>query len=86
MKQFNYTIKDALGFHARPAGKFSKLAKSFEDTTVTLSANGKSVNAGQLMKLMGLGIKQGAEITIVCEGAKEVEAAEKLQAFLEAEL
>ena len=86
MKQFNYTIKDALGFHARPAGKFSKLAKSFEGTTVTLSANGKSVNAGQLMKLMGLGIKQGAEITIVCEGAKEVEAAEKLQAFLEAEL
>ena len=86
MKQFNYTIKDALGFHARPAGKFSKLAKSFEDTTVTLSANGKSVNAGQLMKLMGMGIKQGAEITIVCEGAKEVEAAEKLQAFLEAEL
>ena len=86
MKQFNYTIKDALGFHARPAGKFSKLAKSFEDTTVTLSANGKSVNAGQLMKLMGMGIKQGTEIAIVCEGAKEVEAAEKLQAFLEAEL
>ena len=86
MKQFNYTIKDALGFHARPAGKFSKLAKSFEGTTVTLSANGKSVNAGQLMKLMGMGIKQGTEITIACEGAKEEEAAEKLQAFLEAEL
>ena len=86
MKQFNYTIKDALGFHARPAGKFSKLAKSFEGTTVTLSANGKSVNAGQLMKLMGMGIKQGTEITLVCEGAKEEEAAEKLQAFLEAEL
>ena len=86
MKQFNYTIKDALGFHARPAGKFSKLAKSFEDTTVTLSANGKSVNAGQLMKLMGMGIKQGTEIVIACEGAKEIEAAEKLQAFLEAEL
>ena len=86
MKQFNYTIKDALGFHARPAGKFSKLAKSFEGTTVTLSANGKSVNAGQLMKLMGMGIKQGTEIVIACEGAKEEEAAEKLQAFLEAEL
>lgn len=86
MKQFNYTIKDALGFHARPAGKFSKLAKSFEGTTVTLSANGKSVNAGQLMKLMGMGIKQGTEIVIACEGAKEIEAAEKLQAFLEAEL
>ena len=86
MKQFTYTIKDELGFHARPAGKFSKLAKSFEGTTVSLSANGKTVNASQLMKLMGLGIKQGAEVTIACEGAKEEEAAASLLAFLEENL
>ena len=86
MKQFNYTIKDALGFHARPAGKFSKLAKSFEDTTVTLSANGKSVNAGQLMKLMGLGVKQGTEVTISCEGANEEEAYAGLKQFMEENL
>ena len=34
MKQFTYTIQDALGFHARPAGMFAKLAKSFADTTI----------------------------------------------------
>jgi len=86
MKQFTYTIKDELGFHARPAGQFSKLAKSFEDTTVSLTANGKTINPGQLMKLMGMGIKQGAEVTITCEGAKEEEAAAGLLAFLEENL
>ena len=40
MKQFTYTIKDALGIHARPAGLLAKKAKSYADTTVTISANG----------------------------------------------
>ena len=86
MKEFTYVIQDALGIHARPAGMLAKKAKSYADTTVTISANGKSVNAGQLMKLMGLGVKQGTEVTITCEGANEEAAAAGLQAFLEANL
>ena len=86
MKEFTYTIKDALGIHARPAGQLSKLAKSFADTAVTITANGKTVNAGQLMKLMGLGVKQGTEVTITCEGAAEEEAAAGLKQFLEENL
>lgn len=86
MKQFNYTIKDALGFHARPAGKFSKLAKSFEGTTVTLSANGKSVNAGQLMKLMGMGIKNGDVVTVTAEGPSEEAAIAAMEAFFQENL
>ena len=86
MKQFTYTIKDALGIHARPAGMLSKKAKSYADTTVTITANGKTVNLGQLMKLMGLGVKQGTEVTVTCEGANEEEAAAGLLAFLEENL
>ena len=86
MKQFSYVIKDELGIHARPAGLLAKKAKSYADTTVTISANGKSVNAGQLMKLMGLGVKQGTEVTITCEGAAEEEAAAGLKQFLEENL
>jgi hypothetical protein len=44
MKQFTYTIKDELGIHARPAGLLAKKAKSYADTAVTLTANGKTVN------------------------------------------
>ena len=86
MKQFAYTIKDELGIHARPAGMLAKKAKSYAETTVSITANGKTVNAGQLMKLMGLGVKQGTEVTITCEGANEAEAAAGLQAFLEENL
>lgn len=86
MKQFTYTIKDELGIHARPAGMLSKKAKSYADTAVTISANGKTVNLGQLMKLMALGVKQGTEVTITCDGANEEEAAAGLKAFLEENL
>ena len=86
MKEFTYVIKDALGIHARPAGLLAKKAKSFEETTVSISANGKTVNAGQLMKLMALGVKQGTEVTITCEGANEEEAAAGMKAFLEENL
>ena len=86
MKQFTYTIKDALGIHARPAGLLAKKAKSYADTTVTITANGKTVNLGQLMKLMALGVNQGTEVTITCDGANEEEAAAGLLAFLEENL
>ena len=86
MKEFTYVIKDALGIHARPAGMLAKKAKSYADTTVSITANGKTANAGQLMKLMALGVKQGTEITIACEGANEEEAAAGIKAFLEENL
>ena len=86
MKQFTYTIKDALGIHARPAGLLAKKAKSYADTAVTITANGKTVNLGQLMKLMALGVTQGTEVTITCDGAYEEEAAAGLLAFLEENL
>ncbi len=39
MKQFDYTIKDQLGIHARPAGMLAKKAKEYGDT-VTVAAEG----------------------------------------------
>lgn len=86
MKSFEYTITDPVGIHARPAGLLAKKAKSYADTAVTITANGKTVNLGQLMKLMALGVKQGCEVTITCEGANEEEAATGLLAFLQENL
>ena len=74
MKQFTYTIKDPLGIHARPAGLLAKAAKEFGDTVVTVTKDGSTVKASQLMKLMGLGIKQGNEIVVAAEGPAEDEA------------
>ena len=41
MKQFQYTIKDELGVHARPAGLLVKLAKQYT-STLTIEKNGKT--------------------------------------------
>ena len=44
MKTFTYTITDALGIHARPAGLLAREAKGFPDT-VTVTAEGGSEEA-----------------------------------------
>lgn len=71
MKQYVYTMKDPLGIHARPAGLIAKLAKEYADTNILISYNGKEAKATSMMKLMSLGVKQGAQITITAEGANE---------------
>ena len=81
MKQFECTVKDPLGIHARPAGLLVKEAKAFADTTVTITKNGTTVKATQLMKLMGLGVKQGDVVTVAAEGANEDAAVAALSDF-----
>jgi len=85
MKQFNYTIKDAVGIHARPAGQLAKVAKEC-GSTVTIEKGGKSVNATKLMMLMGMGIKCGDTITVTVEGETEETAAKTIEEFLTANL
>ena len=71
MKQFEYTIHDPLGIHARPAGMLVKEAKAFADTVITITKNGTTVKATQLMKLMSLSVKKGDVVTVAAEGADE---------------
>lgn len=85
MKTFNYTIKDEIGIHARPAGLLAKKAKEFE-STITLEKNGKSVNVTKLMMLMGLGVKCGETVTVTVEGSDEDKAAAEMEAFFNANL
>ena len=86
MKNFEYTITDPLGIHARPAGLLAKAAKAYSDTTVTIAKDGNTVKASQLMKLMGMAIKNGETITVAAEGPAEEEAIAAVQKFLEENL
>ena len=74
MKTFEYTIKDELGIHARPAGLLVKEAKKFE-SECTITKDGKTKKLTQLMMLMSLGVKQGDTVTVTAEGADEEAAA-----------
>jgi phosphocarrier protein len=81
MKSFVCVINDELGIHARPAGQLSKEAKTFADTVVTVTKDGKSASATQLMKLMGLGVKKGNTVTISVDGGNEDAALEAMKSF-----
>ena len=75
MKTFEYTIKDELGIHARPAGLLVKEAKKFE-SECTITKDGKT-------KKLTLGVKQGDTVTVTAEGADEEAAVAALKEFFE---
>ena len=85
MKTFEYTIKDELGIHARPAGLLVKEAKKYE-SECTITKDGKTRKLTQLMMLMSLGVKQGETVTVTAEGADEDAAIAGLKEFFEANL
>ena len=81
MIERKYVIVDPVGFHARPAGALAKVLKPVA-STITVEKDGKTADMKKLMKVMGLGIKQGDEITIQVEGDDEAACAEALEKFL----
>lgn len=81
MKEFQYTIQDKVGIHARPAGLLAKKAREF-DAKCILTKDGKSVELTKLMALMALGVKCGDTVTITIEGSDEAAAAEAIKSFL----
>ena len=85
MKNFEYTIKDELGIHARPAGMLVKEAKKYL-SKITITKEGKTAEASKLMAVMSLGVKCGQTVQIAVEGADEEAAAAGIQAFFEANL
>lgn len=82
MKEFKYTITDEVGIHARPAGLLVKEAKKFA-SKITIIKGDKSSSATSLMKLMGMGVVKGDEVTIQVEGDDEEAAAEAIKTFME---
>lgn len=82
MKTFEYTIKDELGIHARPAGLLAKEAKNYE-SEITINKNGKAVVCTKLMALMSLGVKCGDTITVTVNGTDEDAAEAGIKTFLE---
>ena len=81
MKQFIYTITDPNGVHARPAGALVRRAKDFA-SNLTVIFGEKNADAKKLFAVMGLGVRQGYEITVTAEGEDEEAAVQAMEAFL----
>ena len=85
MKSFEYTVKDELGIHARPAGMLVKEAKKYE-SKITITKEGKTVDVTKLMMLMSLAAKCRQTVEIQVAGSDEDIAFEGMKAFFEANL
>lgn len=82
MKSFQYVIKDRLGIHARPAGLLVKESINFQ-STILIKKGDKEASASRIMQLMGLGVKNGDEVTVTVEGADEEKAFAAMKQFFQ---
>jgi phosphocarrier protein len=82
MPKATIRISNKLGLHARASAKLSKLAGSFR-SEVSLSRNGRRVNAKSIMGVMMLAAGMGAEIEIETQGDDEDAAMTALRALIE---
>ncbi|PLS25795.1 HPr family phosphocarrier protein [Bifidobacterium imperatoris] len=84
-QEFKFTVSDPAGMHARPAGLLVAKAREYE-SSIIVSYNGKSVDAKRIFGVMGLGVKQGDEVTVKVEGSDEDKAAAEFEQFLKENL
>ena len=70
MKEFNATVVDPVGLHARPATVAVNAASKFK-SEISLSYKGRSINMKSIMGVMSLGIPTQSEITVSAEGEDE---------------
>ncbi len=75
------TIISPSGIHARPAGDIVKAAGEF-NCTITLTKGEKEVQAKRLISILGLGAKQGDEITVTTDGEDEEAAMAEIKKIL----
>lgn len=78
MTEIHLVVSNPSGLHARPAAQFVQTAAKFQ-STVQIAANGKTADAKSILMVMGLGIKQGTEISLQAAGNDEAECLAALQ-------
>lgn len=79
-------VQNPIGVHLRPAGDIAEAAIKFKKCEVYLSSGGRTVNGKSLLSILSLGIKQGMEFEIICDGEEENEAMQAIIASFRAEL
>ncbi len=78
----NFVISNAQGLHMRPAGTLASEMGKFS-CNVSIHFNGNTINAKSLMNIIAACIKCGSEIKVVCDGADEQEAMDKISELIE---
>lgn len=83
MIEFQYTVKDPNGLHARPAGLLVQEAQKYAGT-IQIVRGEKTADLKRLFSVMGLGVKCGETVSVRADGADEEAALQALEAFFKA--
>ena len=70
-------VDDEIGFHARTASIFAKIARPFT-SEITINFQDKKANGKSMLAIMTLGVKSDNEVEICAEGEDETTAIEAL--------
>ena len=80
MQQFDYTISDPMGLHARPAGLLVRQAAAFK-SRVTIRRGDREADCTRLLRVMALCAAAGETVTFTVDGEDEQAACEAMRAF-----
>ncbi len=75
------TIQNNVGLHARPATFFIQKANSYK-ASIWVEKEDRRVNAKSLLGVLSLGIVKGMTVTLIADGADEVEALDGLSELI----
>lgn len=81
MQEFEYTVTDTDGIHARPAGLLVRAVKPLS-SQVFLSCGEKTADARKLLAVMSLGVRCGDTLTVRVSGENEKQDAQAVKSFL----
>ncbi|RMB83479.1 HPr family phosphocarrier protein [Streptomyces shenzhenensis] len=81
MPERTVTIGSRSGLHARPATAFVRAAAE-QAVPVTISREGRTVDARSLLSVLALGAGHGDSVTLAAEGEGAEEALDALAALL----
>ena len=82
MTSFDYTIKDPMGLHARPAGVMVKQIKPLQ-AAIKFRCGDREADAKKLFAIMGMAVKCGETVTVSVDGDDEETIAADLKRFFE---
>ncbi len=78
MMEKNFTVKNRLGLHARPAALFVQTTNKFS-SSIKVRKGDQEVDGKSIMGLMMLAAEEGSSLAIIANGADEKEALSTLE-------
>lgn len=81
MIEKNLKIKNKWGLHARPAGKFIRLAAKFS-SEVYLEKDGEKANGKSILEILSLALEYNSCVKVIVNGKDEEDAIKTIEDFL----